>query len=136
MRTRGPVAFVSPTLRLSWSSCADSMAGCLRKSRESYLGYAVHALKGSSFFLERNGEIWIAVGLVVPSGSAFELVALQQSRAESPVPNSRAGCPQWTGQGTFADTVAGCPAVVSGSRSFCRHGGWLPCSSLGLQGLL
>ena len=43
--------FCGFTLRLSWSSCADSMAGCLRETRESYLGYAVHALQSSSIFL-------------------------------------------------------------------------------------
>ena len=44
--------------------------GCLRKSHVLYFGYAVHALKGSSFFLNRNGEIWIIVGLVVPKWSS------------------------------------------------------------------
>ena len=29
------------------------------------------------------------------------------------------------GQGTFVDTGAGCPAVVSGSRGFCRREDWL-----------
>ena len=29
-------------------------------------GYAVHALKGSSFFVYQNVEIWIPAGLVVP----------------------------------------------------------------------
>ena len=39
------------TLRLSWSFRADTLAGCLRMSHVLYFGYAVHALKGSSFFL-------------------------------------------------------------------------------------
>ena len=38
------------TLQLSWSFRADTLAGCLRKSHVLYFGYAVHALKGSSFF--------------------------------------------------------------------------------------
>ena len=70
-------------------------------------GYAVHALKDNSVFSLLNGEIWIPVGLVVPWWSSFGTA--------------------------FVDTGAGCPAVVSGSRGFCRHGSWLPCSSLGLR---
>ena len=67
------------------------------------------------------------MGLVVPGVPVFELqlllktrglVALQRSRAENPVPNLRAGCPQWTGRGTFVDT------------------GLVACSGLGFQELL
>ena len=156
--------FCGFTLWLRWSSCADTRAGCLRKTRESYLGYAVHALKDSLFFLKRNGEIWIPAGLVVPwrSGS-FGTAFVDAGAACLAAVNGQKRLLVFTvglvalsgpGQGTaFADTGAGCPAVVSGSRSFCRHGsrlpcsslglrsfcrhgGWLPCSSLGLQGLL
>ena len=66
--------FCGFTLWLSWSSCADSMAGCLRKSRESYLGYAVQALKGSSFFLNetgRSGLLWDWLSQVVQLLSCF-----------------------------------------------------------------
>ena len=73
-------------------------------------GYAVHALKDNSVFSLLNGEIWIPVGLVVPWWSSFGTA--------------------------FVDAGAGCPAVVSGSRGFCRHGGRLPCSGLGFQELL
>ena len=89
-------------------------------------GYAVHALKDNLVFSLLNGEIWIPVGLVVPWWSSFGTA--------------------------FVDAGAGCPAAVSGretcsklegrlpsvdrSRNFCRHGGRLPCSGLGFQGLL
>ena len=39
------------TLRLSWSFRADTLAGCFRKSHVLYFGFAMHALKDSSFFL-------------------------------------------------------------------------------------
>ena len=121
-------------------------------------GYAVHALKDNSvFYFTKRGVLdscgtgcpqmvqfwncfcrrggWLPCsglgqrnlfqtrGPVALSGQDEELlqtrglVALQWSR----VP------------GAFVDTGAGCSAVVSGSRGFCRHGGRLPCSGLGLQ---
>ena len=50
-------------------------------------GYAVHALKGSSFFVQRNGEMWIPVGPVVPWWSSFRTAFV----------DSRAGCSRWLG---------------------------------------
>ena len=90
------------------------------------------------------------MGLVVPWWSSFRTAfvdagagCLLRSRAESPVPNWRAGCPRWIQvkellqtrgpvalqwsrvPGAFVDTGAGCPAVVSGSRRTSWREGWL-----------
>ena len=48
---------------------------CVPDSADLNVAYAVHALKGSSvFFCSVNGEIWMAVGLVVPSAPEHELL--------------------------------------------------------------
>ena len=64
------------------------------------------------------------MGLVVPSGPAFELLLKTQggwlpcavSGSKSFCRRKGAGCPaQSRAPGAFVDTEAGCPAVVSGS---------------------
>ena len=132
----------------SYVQCIDSRKDWLslvsRIPQTSKSLYAVHALKGSSFFyFTKRGDLdccgtgclqvvqllscfcrrgcWLPLAV-----SGRETCSKLEGRLPSVDP----------GQGTFADTGAGCPAVVSGSRSFCRHGGWLLCSGLGHQELL
>ena len=93
---------------------------------EFLCGHDGHALKGSSFFMKRDGEIWIPVGLVVPWWSSFGTAFVDagascplRSRAERLVPDSRAGCPRWIQVEELLQTQG--PVALSG---------------LGFQGLL
>ena len=78
------VSFTCSVSQLSWKGQDDWLPSfgflqglvvlCVPDSADLNVAYAVHALKGSSVFSSVNGEIWIAVGLVVPSGPAYELL--------------------------------------------------------------
>ena len=47
---------------------------CVPDSADRSVADVVHALKGSSVFCSVNGEIWMAVALVVPSAPEHELL--------------------------------------------------------------